>query len=63
MAAADALHPVQFEHHKGDTGLVPVMNTMGAAHPELTDGSGMNAATLWSETSALKTDTTATNAD
>lgn len=63
MAAADALHPVQFEHHKGESSPVPAMTPMGASHPELTDGSGMNAATLWSATSALKTDTTATNAD
>ena len=65
MAASDALHPIEFQHHQAASPRMPIPPTAapGQSHPELTDGSGMNAATLWSTTSALRTDTATTNAD
>lgn len=65
MAAMNALHPVQFQHHHQQPS--PVMLSAGGApsqsRPELTDGSGYNAAALWSSTSALKNVSAPANED
>lgn len=65
MAAADNLHPAQFQHHQASQtpAMIPPTAAPSQSHPELTDGSSYNAAQLWSTTAALKSASTPTNAD